>query len=105
MDRTARRLLGIGLMLALMLTLPAPAVAQSRYVRFEGRVQWISGTVLSIAVGDGPAAAVDLGRVPQGDYIGLAQGDWVIVQGELSPDRRRVVGTGISRAFSPSQAP
>ena len=92
-------------MLALMLALPASAVAQSRYVRFEGRVQWIGGTVLSIAVGDGPAVAVDLGRVPQGDYIGLAQGDWVIVDGELSPDRRRVVGTGISRVYSSSQAP
>jgi hypothetical protein len=105
MDRLARRLLGIGLMLALMLTLPASAVAQSRYVRFEGRVQWIGGTVLSVAASDGPAVAIDLGRVPQGDYIGLAQGDWVIVEGELSPDRRRVVGTGISRAYSPSQAP
>jgi hypothetical protein len=105
MDRTAQRLLRIGLMFALLLTLPASAGAQSRYVRFEGRVQWIGGTVLSIAVGDGPAVAVDLGRVPQGDYIGLAQGDWVIVVGELSPDRRRVIGTGISRAYSPAQAP
>ena len=89
-------------MLALML--PTSAVAQSRYVRFEGRVQWIGGTVLSVAVSDGPAVAIDLGRVPQGDYIGLAQGDWVIVAGELSPDRRRVIGTGISRASS-TQAP
>jgi hypothetical protein len=105
MDRTARRLLGIGLMLALMLTLPASAVAQSRYLRFEGRVQWISGAVLSVAVNDGPAVAIDLGRVRQGDYIGLAQGDWVIVEGELSPDRRRVVGTGISRVYASSQAP
>ena len=105
MDRTARRLLGIGLMLALMLALPASAVAQSRYLRFEGRVQWISGAVLSVAVNDGPAVAIDLGRVRQGDYIGLAQGDWVIVEGELSPDRRRVVGTGISRVYSSFQAP
>ena len=92
-------------MLALMLTLLGSAVAQSRYLRFEGRVQWISGAVLSVAVNDGPAVAIDLGRVRQGDYIGLAQGDWVIVEGELSPDRRRVVGTGISRGYGSSQAP
>jgi hypothetical protein len=93
-------------MLALVLMPAASTVAQGRYVRFEGRVQWISGAVLSVAVVDGgPAVAVDLGRVPQGDYIGLAQGDWVIVVGELSPDRRRVIGTGITRTYGGSEAP
>src|SRR5262245_49564309 len=96
----------MGLRLALVLTLwlalalAAPAAAQTQYVRFEGRVQWIGGSVLSVASSDGPAIAVDLGRVPQGDYIVLGQGDWVIVAGELSPDRRRVFGTGITRVYS-----
>ena len=100
-----RRFLLLGLVCAPVLTLPSPTTAQTRYVRFEGRVQWLSGTVLSVAINDGPAVAVDLGRVPQSDYAGLNQGDWVLVTGELSSDRRRVLGTGISREGYPGQAP
>ena len=91
--------------MSLLLALPAAASAQSRAIRFEGRVQWIGGSVLSVAVNDGPSVAVDLGRVPQSDYSGLAQGDWVIVVGELSPDRRRILGSGITRSPNPFQSP
>ena len=105
MIRIVGRRLRLLLTVSLLLALPASAWAQSRPIRFEGRVQWISGSVLSVAVNDGPSVAVDLGRVPQSDYSGLAQGDWVIVVGELSPDRRRIFGTGITRSSNPFQSP
>ena len=85
--------------------LPGSSLAQSRFVRFEGRVQWIGGAVLSVAVNDGPSVAIDLARVPQSDYSGLVQGDWVIVTGELSSDRRRILGSGITRTYGGFQSP
>ena len=97
--------LGRFLVVACLVLLPGSSLAQSRVVRFEGRVQWIGGAVLSVAVNDGPSVAIDLGRVPQSDYSGLAQGDWVIVTGELSSDRRRILGSGITRTYGSFQSP
>ncbi len=68
----ASRRLAFLTMFALLLALPLPSAAQSRYVRLEGRVQWIAGTVLSLAVNDGPAVGIDLHRAPQSDYSGVA---------------------------------
>jgi hypothetical protein len=95
MTRRFRRFL----IVACLVVLPGSAMAQSRFVRFEGRVQWIGGSVLSVAVNDGPSVAIDLGRVAQSDYSGLVQGDWVVVTGELSSDRRRILGSGITRTY------
>ena len=75
---------------------PDPAAAQRAY-RLEGRVQWVAGGTLSLAVNDGPAVSIDLRNVPQDDYAGLAQGDWVVVIAELSADRRRLIGTSVAR--------
>ena len=105
MIRMAWPRLGVLLVVACLVLLPGSSLAQSRSVRFEGRVQWIGGSVLSVAVNDGPAVAIDLGRVPQSDYSGLTQGDWVIVIGELSPDRRRVLGSSVTRTDGGFQAP
>ena len=105
MTRTAGRRLRLLLTVVLLLALSGPSSAQSRSIRFEGRVQWIAGSVLSVAMNDGPSVAIDLGRVPQSDYSGLAQGDWVIVVGELSPDRRRILGSGITRTYGAFEAP
>jgi hypothetical protein len=85
--------------LALLLALPSASAAQTRYIRLEGRVQWVAGNVLSLAVNDGPSVGIDLVRVPQSDYGGLAQGDWVIVLGQLSGDYRRVLGASIQRGY------
>ena len=91
---------------ALLLALPAASAAETRYVRLEGRVQWVAGNVLSLAVNEGPSVGIDLVRVPQSDYGGLVQGDWVIVRGQLSDDYRRVLGTSIQRGYpSGVQAP
>ncbi len=87
------------LAVALLLALPAASAAETRYVRLEGRVQWVAGNVLSLAVNEGPSVGIDLVRVPQSDYGGLVQGDWVIVRGQLSDDYRRVLGTSIQRGY------
>jgi len=99
-----RRLM-VPVVLSLLLALPAASAAQTRYVRLEGRVQWIAGTVLSLSVDDRPAVGIDLVRVPQSDYSGLVQGDWVIVTGQLPDDRLRVLGTSIQRSVPGVQAP
>lgn len=90
--------------LLVALAMPPIASAQTRALRLEGRVLWVAGNVLSLAVNDGPAVTIDLRGVPQGDYYGLVQGDWVVVLGQLSPDYRRVLGTSITR-YAGSQAP
>jgi hypothetical protein len=101
---TSRRL-ALLTMFALLLALPLPSAAQSRYVRLEGRVQWIAGTVLSLAGTDGWAVGIDLRRAPQSDYSGVGQGDWVVVLAELSDDYRRVFAVSIRRGYPGIQAP
>lgn len=103
-SRRLRRLM-VAAVFPLLLALPAASAAQTRYVRLEGRVQWIAGTVLSLSVNDRPGVGIDLLRVPQSDYGGLVQGDWVIVTGQLSDDYRRVLGTSIQRVDPGVQAP
>src|SRR5437867_12928260 len=104
-QRGRLRRLMVSVVLSLLLALPAASAAQTRYVRFEGRVQWIAGTVLSLSVADRPAVGIDLVRVPQSDYSGLVQGDGVIVTGQLPADRLRVLATSIQRSVPGVQAP
>lgn len=99
-----RRLLVL-VVAGLMLALPVVSAAQARYVRLEGRVQWIAGNVLSLSVSDSPAIGIDLIQVAQSDYSGLGQGDWVIITGQLSDDYRRVLGISIQRGDPGFQAP
>ena len=102
--RRLRRLL-VSVLAPLILALPAASAAQARYVRLEGHVQWIAGNVLSLFVNDRPAVGIDLARVPQSDYAGLRQGDWVLITGQLSDDYRRVLGMSIQRGHPRVQAP
>jgi hypothetical protein len=100
-----RRALGILLALVLLgLAAPGPVAAQQR-VHFEGRVLWVSGNSMAIAVNDGPSVSVDLGDVPQGEYAGLEEGEWVVVTAQLSRDRRKVFGISIARYGGGFQAP
>ena len=94
------------LLLAVVLAglgLPGPAVAQQR-VRFEGRLLWVSGDTMAVAVNDGPSVSIDLSKVPQGDYQGLEEGEWVMVLAEYSRDRRELHGLSVTR-YSGFQAP
>lgn len=105
MSATSQRRLLVLVVAALMLTLSTASAAPARYVRLEGRVLWIAGNVLSLSVSDSPAVRIDLVQVPQSDYSGLGQGDWVIVTGQLSDDYRRVLGISIRRGDLGFQTP
>jgi len=90
--RFARRLLFAVLLLAL-----AAAPAEAQFVRFMGAVQWIGGTRMQVMTDTGASVAVDLTEADQSSYQGLRGGDWVVVDGYPSPDRRRIVATEVWR--------
>jgi hypothetical protein len=84
-------LVAAALAAVVMLGLVGSAYSQERYLRLEGRVQWIAGQTMILAT-DGmgsyvPQALwsvrVDLTEVPQDEYDTLTQGDFVIVTGVL----------------------
>src|SRR5437763_14526643 len=97
-QRGRLRRLMVSVVLSLLLALPAASAAQTRYVRLEGRVPWIAGTVLSLSVDDGPAGGIDVVRAPQRDYSVLAQGDWDLVNGQLTDDGLGVLGSSDRRS-------
>jgi hypothetical protein len=72
-----------------------PAAAQDQEVRFLGRVSWVAGDTLVVSTGDSPGVRVDLTRVDQAEYQGLAAGDLVVVTGIIPYEGDRVVATSI----------
>jgi lipopolysaccharide export system protein LptA len=100
-----RRSLFVALALTFVL-LPgvSGADAQEQSIVVEGRVQWISGQRLVVAPVGGVVAPagtsainVDLSRVRQDEYSGLATGDAIQVVGTVAPARDRIVATSIRR--------
>ena len=73
----------------------APAAAQDQEVRILGRVSWVTGVTLVVSTADSPGVRVDLRRVDQAEYQGLAAGDLVMVTGTLPYEGDRVVATSI----------
>ena len=74
----------------------APALAQPRYVRLTGWVQWIAGEKLMLALDDGSGVVpVDVTRVPLDEYRTLSGHDQVMVTGVVSEDNRGVFGVSI----------
>jgi len=80
--------------------LVAVSAAQDMPVRVSGRVQWIAGGTMIVALDDSPSINVDLSRVAQDQYAGLARGEWVVVTGMVPNVRDRVIATGIQRRAS-----
>ncbi len=76
----------------------ALAVADERFVRVDGLVQWIGGGQMIVQADTGASVGVDLTSVPQDEYAGLGVRDRVAVIGMVSPDGRRVIGTSIVRS-------
>jgi hypothetical protein len=73
-----------------------PVLAQARYVRLSGWVQWIAGEKLMLVLGDGSGAVpVDLARVPLDEYRTLTQRDQVTVVGLVSEDNRGILATSV----------
>jgi aspartate-semialdehyde dehydrogenase len=81
---------------ALIVSAVAPAAAQP-LVRVVGSVQWVTSTTMQVMSDTGYSFVVDLKQADQATYRGLRTGDWVLVDGVLSPDRRRVVAHEVWR--------
>jgi hypothetical protein len=84
---------------------PGVGAAQDTPIVIEGHVDWIAGEVmviapngLFIAPGGTSAINIDLSRVDQDEYSGLAEGDAVIVTGVILRAKNRVLATSIQRA-------
>ena len=70
------------------------AIAQD--ARVEGRVQWIAGTKLSlIPRAGGTPISVDLARVPLEQYVGVREGNPVLIRGVVSVDGRQLIATAV----------
>jgi hypothetical protein len=97
----------IALVASLLILGPLPSAdGQGTSVRFQGRVLWIAGQTMMVALDDGPSVSIDLARVAQSDYHVLVQNDWVVVDAVISRGSRRVIATSVQRAGAPSpQAP
>ena len=74
----------------------ASAHAQSP-VRIVGEVRWIAANRMTLATEAGDIIVVDLMQADQSSYRALRAGDWVLVDGTLSRDRRNVIARDIWR--------
>ena len=79
-----------------MLLTAVPARAQPP-VRVQGAVQWVSANRMAIMTEAGASVVVDLMQADQSTYRALRTGDWVLVDGTLSGDRRSVIARDIWR--------
>ena|SRR2546426_10027737 len=78
----------------------ASADAQENVLRFEGRVIWITGQSLTLALDNGPAFGVDLTRISQSDLRNIAQNDYVVVTGVVLRPGSRLIAISIQRISS-----
>jgi hypothetical protein len=91
-------LAGTAAWLVVALAFASAAMAQPRYVRLTGWVQWIAGEKLMLVLdNDFGSVPVDLRRVPLDEYRTLTQRDQVIVIGVVSEDNRGIAGTSVRR--------
>lgn len=79
----------------LLMGLLRSADGQETILRFEGRVVWISGTSMVLALDNFPAFGVDLTRISQGDIQKIAQNDYVVVTGVVLRPYGRLVAISI----------
>lgn len=92
----------IALIASLLIVGPVTSAgAQGIAVRFQGRVLWIAGQTMMVALDDGPSVSIDLARVSQGDYHVLVRNDSVVVDAVIFRGSRRVIATSVQRASAP----
>jgi hypothetical protein len=94
--RAPRWALGAAVAAAWVLATALPGAAQAP-VRIMGAVQWVSTTRMAVMTELGDSIIVDLVQADQATYRGLRTGDWVLVDGTLSLDRRRVIAQEVWR--------
>lgn len=76
----------------------ASAGAQARVARFQGRVLWVAGQTMLVALDDGPSVSIDLTGVSQSDYHALSPNEWVVVDAVIFSGSRRVIATSVRRS-------
>jgi hypothetical protein len=69
-------------------------------LRYEGRVQWIAGSTMALALDDGGSVRLDLTRVPQDQHLTLQPGTRIIVRGVISEDASYVAAISIEPSKS-----
>jgi hypothetical protein len=84
------------LVTVLLLTLAIVTAEAQQLVRLVGAVQWIGGTRMQVMT-DAGSVPVDLTQADQSSYQALRNGDWVVVDGYVSSDRRRIVASEVWR--------
>jgi hypothetical protein len=94
----------MAMMVGSLFAMPLDAEAQ-RLLYYGGTVQWIAGSTMVVATDEGWSLRVDLTRVPQSEYSGLALRDRIIVTGLLSEDGNYLIGVSIRRTRLDYQAP
>ena len=91
--------LSTGLVVMCLAAMPAHALGT---VELDGRVQWIAAGKIMLAPGPGGLPiTIDITQVPQEQYVGVAPGSRVAVQGVVADDSRRVIATAITSLPSP----
>jgi hypothetical protein len=85
-------------LLGVVLLLLAPqALGAQPLVRVVGQIQWIAADRMQMVTEGGESIAVDLTEADQSSYRGLRNGDWVVIDGVISSDRRRIIAQEIWR--------
>lgn len=90
---TVAGLIGAVLLFGLLVV----ASEAQQLVRFAGAVQWISGTRMQVMTDSGASVAVDLTETDQSSYQAMRNGDFIVVDGVFSTDRRRIVARELWR--------
>ena len=88
-------LVGLG-WLAVLAAAGSPAAQEERRFAVHGYVQWLTGTVMQLALDDGTSVAIDLTRVDQGSYQALQVGDGVSVTGVIVGRESRWIADAVS---------
>jgi len=102
-----KRALTAGISTFLFMGSLTSAGAQETVLRFEGRVIWVSGQSMALALDNGLALGVDLTQISQSDLRNIAQNDFVVVTGVVRRPRSQLVAISIQRvsAWFPQQSP
>ena len=82
---------------ALLLVVLLAVTAEAQQVRIVGTVQWIMASRMQVMTAEGVSVLVDLTDADQSSYRALRTNDWVVVDGTLSSDQRRVMAHTIWR--------
>jgi hypothetical protein len=94
--RRSRKALVAIIALAAFAAVVGSATAQE-VVQIDGRVSWISGQRMVVSPLGGVPVTVDLSLVDQDQYRALLAGERIVVTGRLTPQRNRIVATGVQR--------